>query len=207
MTPACSSPCCWPSPRAGEGAVLRLPPVDRCAADDTFVAFRARAASRRLPAATRVHVLAIVADDIMVNFGGGAGREEFARDLGARRAGDEPALGRARRGPAPRLRSAARTATTGRPRCSRQEAHRGSLHGRARASIPAPRSTRRPTRRSPRRRGSELGPGHRPGLELRSGLAARRTGRRPRRLSSAGPICAARSTIAPASGRSTVAGG
>ena len=62
----------------GEGAVLRLPPVDRCSSDDSFVAFRAELHQilvRRNPD----QVLAIVSDDIMVNFGGGAGREEFAR--------------------------------------------------------------------------------------------------------------------------------
>ena len=63
---------------AAPGDVLRLPPVDRCASDDSFVAFRAELHQilvRRNPD----QLLAIVSDDIMVNFGGGAGRDEFAR--------------------------------------------------------------------------------------------------------------------------------
>ena len=62
----------------GDGAVLRLPPVDRCAADASFVAFRTEL-QQALVRKDREHVLAIVSDDIMVNFGGGAGREEFSR--------------------------------------------------------------------------------------------------------------------------------
>ena len=59
-----------------EGA-RRLPPVDECAADASFAAFREEllAAVDRRDAA---HVQAVVADDIAVDFGGGAGREYFA---------------------------------------------------------------------------------------------------------------------------------
>lgn len=57
-------------------APVRLPPVDRCAADPSFSRFRAdlaEAVERR----DRDHVLALVADDIMVDFGGGHGRSAF----------------------------------------------------------------------------------------------------------------------------------
>ena len=62
----------------GDGAVLRLPPVDRCSSDDSFVAFRAEL-HQILVRRNADQVLAIVSDDILVNFGGGAGREAFAR--------------------------------------------------------------------------------------------------------------------------------
>lgn len=55
----------------------RLPPVDACAADASFAEFRSallEAVERRDAA----HVLAIVADDISVDFGGGEGRAYFA---------------------------------------------------------------------------------------------------------------------------------
>ena len=61
-----------------EARVHRLPPVDQCAADPSFVAFR-----NDLLAAIARHdrdfVLAAITDDIELDFGGGAGREEFAR--------------------------------------------------------------------------------------------------------------------------------
>jgi len=54
----------------------RLPPVDRCASDRSFAEFR-----RRLLAAidrqNTAFVLAVVTDDIRVDFGGGEGREDF----------------------------------------------------------------------------------------------------------------------------------
>ena len=63
-------------PEAGS-RVLRLPPVDQCAADPSFAAFRdalLAAIGRR----DRDALLAIVADNIEVDFGGGAGRDYFA---------------------------------------------------------------------------------------------------------------------------------
>jgi hypothetical protein len=56
--------------------LTRLPPVDRCAADSSFSRFRADlvdAIARR----DRDHVLGILADDVMVDFGGGHGRAAF----------------------------------------------------------------------------------------------------------------------------------
>ena len=58
--------------------VRRLPPVDRCAADASFAAFRSElieSVERR----DADRMLAIVADDISVDFGGGAGRDYFAQ--------------------------------------------------------------------------------------------------------------------------------
>lgn len=55
----------------------RLPPVDACATDAGFAGFRAsllEAVARRDAA----HLLAAVADDISVDFGGGRGRAYFA---------------------------------------------------------------------------------------------------------------------------------
>ncbi len=55
----------------------RRPPIDPCAADASFVAFRddlVRAIARRDDG----HVLSVVADDIVVNFGGGAGPADFS---------------------------------------------------------------------------------------------------------------------------------
>ena len=58
--------------------VHRLAPVDRCAANPSFAAFR-----RNLLAAIarrdRGFILAAVADNIEVDFGGGAGRADFIR--------------------------------------------------------------------------------------------------------------------------------
>jgi hypothetical protein len=72
----------------------RLPPVDQCGAGAQFAAFRAallETIERRDSAA----VLAVVADDIEVDFGGGAGRHFFA---GAWRL-DRPDESELRRGP------------------------------------------------------------------------------------------------------------
>ena len=56
----------------------RLPPVDECAADAGFVAFRdeLQGAIARKDAAA---ILAVITDDIEVDFGGGAGRADFVR--------------------------------------------------------------------------------------------------------------------------------
>lgn len=62
-------------------AVTRLPPLDQCSSDPSFVAFRDElkgAIARR----DREAILAIITDTIEVDFGGGAGREEFARTWG-----------------------------------------------------------------------------------------------------------------------------
>ncbi len=59
-------------------AFQRLEPVDRCAADTGFAAFRAQlieAADRR----DRAFILSAIADDLLVNFGGERGREAFDR--------------------------------------------------------------------------------------------------------------------------------
>ena len=59
-----------------DARVHRLPPVDQCAADPSFVAFRndlLAAIARR----DRDFVLAAITDDIEVDFGGGAGRQDF----------------------------------------------------------------------------------------------------------------------------------
>ena len=58
---------------------LKLPPVDQCAGDPSFVKFRAElvaiAEERDVPA-----ILAALADDVLVDFGGGTGRDAFARN-------------------------------------------------------------------------------------------------------------------------------
>lgn len=56
----------------------RVPPVDQCSADPSFAAFRddlRQAIARR----DRAFILALVTDDIEVDFGGGAGRDTFAQ--------------------------------------------------------------------------------------------------------------------------------
>ena len=65
------------APSAAAAQPRRLPPVDQCAADASFAAFRTSlldAVARRDAA----FVLSIVADDIMFNFGGGEGRVAFS---------------------------------------------------------------------------------------------------------------------------------
>jgi len=57
---------------------IRMPPVDQCASDRSFVAFRAelkRIVARRDSKALN----AILADDVMADFDSGRGRKEFAR--------------------------------------------------------------------------------------------------------------------------------
>lgn len=59
--------------------VRRIPPIDSCAADPGFLAFRTelQAAVERRDAA---YLLSIVADDIEFSFGGEPGRDAFARE-------------------------------------------------------------------------------------------------------------------------------
>ena len=61
-----------------DSSAHRLPPIDECAADPNFVAFRdeLRVTVERRDAAA---LLAVVADDIEVDFAGGAGRADFSR--------------------------------------------------------------------------------------------------------------------------------
>ncbi len=62
----------------GEWAFQRLEPVDQCAADAGFAAFRTQlneAAARR----DRAFILSVIADDLLVNFGGDRGRDAFDR--------------------------------------------------------------------------------------------------------------------------------
>ena len=63
-------------PNAAAGQRRQLPPVDQCAADASFAAFRTSlldAVERRDAA----FVLSMIADDITFNFGGGEGRDAF----------------------------------------------------------------------------------------------------------------------------------
>ena len=62
----------------GEGAALRMPPVDRCASDPSFAAFRTEL-RQAIAGKDRDFVLAMITDDIEVDFGGGAGRGDFER--------------------------------------------------------------------------------------------------------------------------------
>jgi hypothetical protein len=67
----------------------RLPPVDRCAADPSFGRFRADLLSA-LQRRDRAHLLGIVAEDIMVDFGGGHGRAAFIEHWGLARPKESP---------------------------------------------------------------------------------------------------------------------
>lgn len=60
-------------------SVTRLPPIDQCTGDAAFAAFRAELAN----AADRRDVdtvMAMVDDNVLVDFGGGQGKEAFAQD-------------------------------------------------------------------------------------------------------------------------------
>ena len=59
-------------------ARVRLPPVDECSTDASFVAFRT-ALNEAVDRRDRDALLALVADNIEVDFGGGAGRNHFAQ--------------------------------------------------------------------------------------------------------------------------------
>ena len=67
----------------------QFPPTDQCATDEGFVAFRAALidAIERRDAA---HILNVVSNDIHVDFGGGAGRDYFARTWALDRPEDSP---------------------------------------------------------------------------------------------------------------------
>lgn len=64
-------------PPEASSRILRLPPVDQCASDASFAAFR-EALLAAIARRDREALLAIVAEDIEVDFGGGAGRDYFA---------------------------------------------------------------------------------------------------------------------------------
>lgn len=60
-------------------AIARLTPLDQCAADASFVAFRTRlleAVAHR----DHAYILSIIPEDILVNFGGDRGRQDFVRN-------------------------------------------------------------------------------------------------------------------------------
>lgn len=59
-----------------EAPVRRIPPVDQCASDPSFAAFRDQL-RQAIARKDRAYLLAILADDILVDLGGGAGREAF----------------------------------------------------------------------------------------------------------------------------------
>lgn len=56
----------------------RRPPIDQCAQDPTFAAFR-DALEQAIARRDRDQVVAILSDDVLVDFGGGAGRDDFVR--------------------------------------------------------------------------------------------------------------------------------
>jgi hypothetical protein len=62
--------------QTAEGGRMRLPPVDECAGDPSFVAFRAALADA-VERRDREALLALVADNIELDFGGGVGRAAF----------------------------------------------------------------------------------------------------------------------------------
>jgi hypothetical protein len=57
--------------------VERIAPLDHCAGDDAFAAFRAEL-EQAIARKDAERLLAIVSDDIEIDFGGGAGRAQFA---------------------------------------------------------------------------------------------------------------------------------
>ena len=59
-------------------APTRVPPVDQCASDPSFVAFR-DALRGAIARRDRDAILATISDTIEVDFGGGAGRGDFTR--------------------------------------------------------------------------------------------------------------------------------
>lgn len=67
----------------------RLPPVDQCASDPSFVAFRTKL--KQAIAAKHVgRFMALMSDDVTVDFGGGVGRKAFIEAWGL----DKPAASR-----------------------------------------------------------------------------------------------------------------
>jgi hypothetical protein len=63
---------------AAAAAPPLLPPVDTCAGDASLRAFRADL-SQAVARKDKDRLLALVADDVLVDFGGGSGRADFAR--------------------------------------------------------------------------------------------------------------------------------
>jgi hypothetical protein len=72
-----------------EGRIDRRPPIDECAADASFAAFRS-ALNAAVERRDREFILAAIADDIMVNFGGDAGRADFVRAWALDQPGESP---------------------------------------------------------------------------------------------------------------------
>jgi hypothetical protein len=66
----------WAAPE--ERPIRRLPPVDLCASDQSFAAFRVQL-RQAIAGKDRAFILAMITDDIEVDFGGGAGRGDFER--------------------------------------------------------------------------------------------------------------------------------
>lgn len=64
----------------------RLPPVDQCAGDPSFARFRADLI-RTIERKDRKALLDLLADDVLVDFDGSAGRREFARAWNLDRSG------------------------------------------------------------------------------------------------------------------------
>jgi hypothetical protein len=56
--------------------VVRLPPVDQCAADPSFAAFRTQLV-QAIVGKDRAYLLSILSDDILVDLGGGTGQAAF----------------------------------------------------------------------------------------------------------------------------------
>ena len=63
---------------ATAAAAQTLPPVDQCAADASFSSFRS-ALLQAIERRDAAFVLSVLADDVSVDFGGGAGRDDFRR--------------------------------------------------------------------------------------------------------------------------------
>jgi hypothetical protein len=66
---------------AGQPLPNRLPPIDQCSADAGFAAFRTQL-ERVVAAADAKGLTAMVADDVLVDFGGGEGKAAFIKAWG-----------------------------------------------------------------------------------------------------------------------------
>ena len=63
---------------AAQPQAARSPPVDQCAADRSFAAFR-KGLLRTIARRDKAALMDVVAEDIATDFGGGSGRADFAR--------------------------------------------------------------------------------------------------------------------------------